>query len=75
MITAKTVKQTQVWVSFCEDCDCNEGGFYCQIYSDPYCDIEIDNFVIHVEDIENTEDPFATAEQLAIRFVESIENY
>lgn len=41
----------KVYISFCEDCDINKGGYYCQVYDNEDMDNEIDNFVIQAEDV------------------------
>ena len=40
------MKYGNVWVSVCEDCGENEGGFFCQVYSDENMENEIDSFCI-----------------------------
>ena len=42
----------QVWISRCDDVGENEGGYYCQVYSDSNMENEIDNFVIQAEDVK-----------------------
>lgn len=41
----------KVYISFNDDCDINEGGYYCQVYDNEDMDNEIDNFVIEAEDV------------------------
>lgn len=41
----------KVYISFCDDCDINKGGYYCQVYDNEDMDNEIDNFVIQAEDV------------------------
>ena len=41
----------KVFVSFCDDNGINKGGYYCQVYDDEMLKHEIDNFVIHKEDL------------------------
>lgn len=41
----------KVYISFCDDCDINKGGYYCQVYTDADFENEIDNFVIDAEDV------------------------
>ena len=49
------MKCGKVWISRTNDCDENEGGYYCQVYSDEDMDYQIDDFCIHVDDC-NCED-------------------
>jgi hypothetical protein len=41
----------KAFVSFCDDNGVNKGGYYCQVYEDEMLEHEIDNFVIHKEDL------------------------
>lgn len=78
MITAKTLNGTQVWVTFCEDCGCNTGGYYCRVYpSEDFGNVdEIDDFVIHAEDIDpKADDPLDVACCLAKQYIESLDDY
>lgn len=75
MITARTAKGTQVHVHMIEDCDINKGGYFCQVYTAECDEDNIDYFVIHVEDIINTKDPYHEAEKLAIKYIKSITEY
>ena len=34
MVTARTLKGAQVYVTFYPDCEENVGGYYCQVYTD-----------------------------------------
>ena len=45
----------KVYITFCDDCDINKGGCYCQVYDNEDMDNEIDNFVIDIEDVKNGE--------------------
>lgn len=74
-MTAKTLNGTQVWVTFCDDCGCNIGGFFCQVYLSHNLEEEIDNFVIHVEDIATETDPLAAACCLARQYIELLSDY
>lgn len=47
-------KYGDVWISICRDCGENEGGYFCQVYSDKYMEDEIDYFCIHCEDCDCT---------------------
>lgn len=42
----------KVWISQCRDCDENEGGWYCEVYTDEYMENRIDYFCIHTEDCD-----------------------
>lgn len=75
MITARTAKGTQVWVSFCDDCGCNKGGFFCQVYADEDLQCELDYFVIDAEEVKNAPCPYSAAERLATEYVEAIRDY
>lgn len=37
MVTARTLKGAQVYVTFYLDCEENIGGYYCQVYTDENC--------------------------------------
>lgn len=37
MVTARTLKGAQVYVTFYPDCEENVGGYYCQVYTDENC--------------------------------------
>lgn len=40
------LKYNGLYITFCDDCDKNIGGYFCQIYNDENLENEIDNFVI-----------------------------
>lgn len=46
------MKYGKVWISRCEDCDENEGGYYCQVYADEDMEHQIDDFCIHPDDCD-----------------------
>ena len=46
----------KVYVTYIPDCGDNEGGFYCETYSDRNFDHKIDDFCIHEGDCELTEE-------------------
>lgn len=48
------MKCGKVCISCIEDCDENEGGYFCQVYTDESLDHEIDYFCIHPEDCDCT---------------------
>jgi len=48
-------------VAFVDDVEPNEGGYYCQVYDED--DYEIDNFVIHKEELP--QDNWMAKEKLA----------
>ena len=48
-------KGQKVYVTYIPDCDENEGGFYCETYTDDNCDNKIDDFCIHKGDCDFTE--------------------
>lgn len=45
-----------VYVTFVPDVEPNEGGLYCETYTDEYCGHKIDDFCIHKGDCEMTKD-------------------
>ena len=51
MLAVQVNSKRKVWVSFCDDTFPNKGGYYCQVYNDPNCEDEVDNFVIHKNEI------------------------
>lgn len=61
MVSAKTNKGTEVFVSLCDDIGSNKGGYYCEIYLDEDWNSDpIDYFVIHADQLvcgdKNVED-------------------
>lgn len=50
MVEAKDKAGQIVYVSYIPDCEPNDGGLYCETYSDQWCDNKIDDFCIHPED-------------------------
>ena len=51
MLSVKINDRKKVYVSFCDDNGINKGGYFCQIYEDENLQYEIDNFVIHAEEL------------------------
>ena len=51
MLAVQVSPRRKVWVSFCNDTHPNKGGYFCQVYNDPNCEDEVDNFVIHKSQI------------------------
>lgn len=49
---AKDKNGNTVYVSYLDDCDENEGGYYCQVYTDKWYDHEIDDFCVHPYDCD-----------------------
>jgi hypothetical protein len=47
MLAVQVSPRRKVWVSLANDTKPNKGGYYCQVYNDPMCEDEIDNFVVH----------------------------
>lgn len=41
-----------LFITLCDDCGENEGGYFCQVYGDDGFNIEIDYFCIHPEDCD-----------------------
>ena len=50
------MKYRGFYISRTEDCEENEGGFFCQIYADENFENEIDYFCIRKQEIENIDD-------------------
>lgn len=68
MLQVPINEEQSVFVAFVDDCDINEGGFYCEIYNE--LDEKVDDFVIHKEDLpENYNEKVEKAESLAINYV------
>lgn len=51
----KDKKGQEVYVTFVPDVEPNEGGLYCETYTDDRCDNKIDDFCIHKGDCEMTQ--------------------
>lgn len=49
-------KGQKVYVTSTPDCGENEGGLYCETYTDDRCDRKIDDFCIHKGDCELTQE-------------------
>lgn len=45
-----------VYVTCVPDCGENEGGLYCEVYTDDRCEKKIDDFCIHIGDCEMTQE-------------------
>lgn len=45
-----------LYIDTVEDCDENEGGYYCKVYSDECMFDEIDDFCIHPDELEENPD-------------------
>lgn len=52
MIAAKTKDGNVVYVTFCDDLEPNEGGYYCQVYTDLDLCNQVDDFCIHAEELQ-----------------------
>lgn len=52
MIEVRTKNGVELFISLCDDCFPNEGGYYCEVYLDDSMFEEFDNFVIHKEDLD-----------------------
>lgn len=50
------MKYNKVYVSTCPDVGENKGGYYCQVYSDEDMTIQIDDFCIHPDDCDCSDD-------------------
>jgi hypothetical protein len=42
----------KVWISTTTDCGENLGGYYCQVYTDENMENQIDDFCIHTDDCD-----------------------
>lgn len=51
MLSVKVNSVRKVYVSFCDDTHPNKGGYFCQVYEDENMEKEIDNFVIHANEL------------------------
>lgn len=56
MVSLIDRKGNKVFVTICDDCGENKGGYYCQVYTDEDFQNEIDNFCLHHEDCKNITD-------------------
>ena len=52
MIKVYTKNGVELFISLCDDCFPNEGGYYCEVSLDENGVFEYDNFVIHKEDLD-----------------------
>ena len=52
MIEVTTKNGVKLYISLCDDCFPNVGGYYCDVYLDEDMEQECDNFVIHKEDLD-----------------------
>lgn len=52
MIKATTKNGVELFITLCDDCDENKGGYFCQVYLDEDCSEDYDYFVIHKEDLD-----------------------
>ena len=44
------IKIGKYYITSTPDCGENEGGLFCQVYTDRACDNEIDNFCVHKDE-------------------------
>ena len=52
MIKVQTKNGVDLFISLCDDCFPNEGGYYCEVFLDEDYIEEYDNFVIHKKDLD-----------------------
>jgi hypothetical protein len=52
MIKVLTRNGVELFITLCDDCDENKGGYFCQVYLDEDCSEDYDYFVIHKEDLD-----------------------
>ena len=55
-----------IYITYIPDCEYNEGGYYCETYSDENFDNKIDDFCIHPDDIPGLENMTWQEEEKAI---------
>lgn len=56
MIKATTKNGVDLFISLCDDVEPNKGGYYCEVYLDEDNYIDVDDFVIHKEDLDCYDD-------------------
>ena len=56
MVTAIDKAGHKVFVDYTPDCEYNEGGFYCETFADEDGADKIDDFCIHPEDCDCTDE-------------------
>ena len=64
MVEAKDKAGQTIYINHTPDCEYNEGGYYCETYSDEDCDHKIDDFCIHTDDCD-CEDEGAVLEYMS----------
>ena len=64
MIKVTTKNGLDLFISLCDDVDTNKGGYYCEVYLNEDDCIDIDNFVIHKDDLDCFENREAGIETL-----------
>ena len=52
MIKCASKDGQDLWVSICDDCGPNKGGYFCQVSTDEDGQDEIDYFVVQAEIVE-----------------------
>ena len=52
MIEVKTKNGVELFITLCDDCGDNKGGYFCQVYLDEDCSEDYDYFVIYKEDLD-----------------------
>lgn len=62
------MKYREFGISRTNDCDENEGGLFCQVYSDCDCSYEIDNFCLHKEELNNKSEELLIKEYIDNNF-------
>ena len=50
------MKHGKVWIGITPDCEENLGGYYCMVYNDEEMENQIDDFCIHPDDCDCTND-------------------
>lgn len=56
MIKVTTRNGLDLFISLCDDTELNKGGYYCEVYLKEDDCLNIDNFVIHKDDLDCFED-------------------
>jgi hypothetical protein len=52
MIKVQTKNGVELFISLCDDCGENKGGYFCQVYLDKDGSEDYDNFIIHKKDLD-----------------------
>ena len=61
MVAATDALGHIVYVTYINDCESNTGGLWCQVYADENCDRELDDFCIHPDDCDCSDEEVVEA--------------